>query len=70
MISERRRRAVVLLKVECLSSMEVGPFPSFIERVNVIVHEIVENHQLLAGQAISGMPVKRQRTDESTHPSE
>jgi len=50
--------------------MEVGPFPSFIERVNVIVHEIVENHQLLAGQAISGMPVKRQRTDESTHPSE
>jgi len=60
----------VSLKVECLSSTEIGPFPSFIERVNVIVREIVENHQLLAGQAISGMLVKHRRTNESTHPSE
>lgn len=58
------------LKVECLSSTEVGPFPSFIEKVNVIVREIVENHQLLAGQAISVMLVKRRKTNESTHPSE
>lgn len=69
MISERRRRAVVSLKVECLSSTEVGPFPSFIEKVNVIVREIVENHQLPAGQAISVMLAKRRKTNESMHPS-
>lgn len=69
-ILEQKRRAVVSLKVECLSSTEVGPFPSFIEKVNVIVREIVESHQLPAGQAISGMPVKRQRIGESMHPSE
>lgn len=55
------------MKVECLSSTEVGPFPSFIERVNVIVREIVENHQLPANQAISEMLVKRQKMVESMH---
>lgn len=70
MISERRRRAVVSLKVECLSSMEIGPFPSFIERVNVIVREIVENRQLPADPVISGMQVKRRKMNESKHPSE
>lgn len=58
------------LKVECLSSTEIGPFPSFIERVSVIVREIVENHQLPVDQAISGMPVKHRKMDESTNPSE
>lgn len=70
MIPEQKYRAVVSLKVECLSSMEVGPFPSFIERVSVIVRGTAGSHQPLVDQAISVTPVERRKIDASMHPSE
>lgn len=70
MIPEQKCRAVVSLKVECLSSMEVGPFPSFIERVSVIVRATVGSHQPLVDQAISVTPAGHRKTDASMHPSE
>lgn len=70
MIPEQKCRAVVSLKVECLSSMEVGPFPSFIERVSVIVRAAVGSHQPLVDQAISVTPAGHRKTDASMHPLE
>lgn len=69
MILKQRRRAVVSLKAECLSSTEVGPFPSFIERVSVIVRGAVESHQPHVDRAISVTPAGRRKMDASMHPS-
>lgn len=70
MISERRRRAVVSLKVECLSSREVGPFPSFIEKASAIVRETVGSHQLPADPVISGSLAAHRKMDVSVRLSE
>lgn len=57
------------LIVECLSSTEVGPFPSFIERESVIVRGFVASRQPLGGPAISGGLAMRRRTGEPARPS-
>lgn len=57
----------MLLKVECLSSTEVGPFPSFIERASVIVRETVESHQLLVDQVIFEKLAAHRKTDVLAH---
>lgn len=64
---KQRRKAVASLIVGCLSSTEVGPFPSFIVRESVIVRDFVENRQLLEDPAVSDVQATRQRKDVLAH---
>ena len=60
---KQRRKAIASLTVGCLSSTEVGPFPSFIVKESVIVRDFVENRQLLADLVVFDAQATRQRKD-------